>query len=94
MIYEHMPTATRTTDDADDPTESRGSVRPASEVGRTETAVSGDLSEAEQVVWRDPELLARIESVLDDPSLAVPLDEIASSRTKAANRADTPSGRS
>ena len=34
------------------------------------------LSEAEQAVWRDPELLTRIEAVLDDPSLAVPLDRL------------------
>jgi hypothetical protein len=52
--------------------------------------LSGNLSEAEQAVWRDPDLLARIESVLDDPSLAVPLDEAASSPSTAANRTGTP----
>lgn len=44
-----------------------------------ETARAGDgsepLTKAEQAVWSDPERLARIEAVLDDPSLAVPLDE-------------------
>lgn len=35
-----------------------------------------ELAEAEQALWRDPERLARIEAVLDDPSLAVPLDEL------------------
>lgn len=34
------------------------------------------LSHAEQALRRDPERLARIEAVLDDPSLAVPLDKL------------------
>ena len=34
------------------------------------------LSKAERAVWRDSELLTRIEAVLDDPDLAVPLDEL------------------
>ena len=34
------------------------------------------LTEAEEAVWSDPERLARIEAVLDDPSLAVPLEEL------------------
>ena len=34
------------------------------------------LSEAERAVWRDSELLTRIEAVLDDPDLAVPLEEL------------------
>ena len=34
------------------------------------------LTKAEQAVWSDPELLGRIEALLDDPSLAVPLDEL------------------
>ena len=34
------------------------------------------LTKAEQAVWRDAERLARIEAVLDDSSLAVPLDEL------------------
>ena len=50
------------------------------------------LSQAERTVWRDPDLLARIESVLDDPSLAVPLDEAGSSASTAANKAGTPPG--
>lgn len=33
------------------------------------------LSKAERALLRDPERLARIEAVLEDPSLAVPLDE-------------------
>ena len=37
---------------------------------------SRELTEAEQAVWRDPERLERIEAVLDDPSLAVPIDEL------------------
>lgn len=50
------------------------------------------LSQAEQAVWRDLDLLACIESVLDDPSLAVPLDEAGPSPSTAADRAGTPSG--
>ena len=91
MISESAPAITSTIDSTGNPSESRGSNRPAREVGSTETAVSDNLSEAEQAVWRDPDLLARIEAVLDDPSLAVPLDETASSHTTAANRTDTPS---
>ena len=34
------------------------------------------LTKAEQAVWRDAERLARIEAVLDDSSLAVPLEEL------------------
>ena len=34
------------------------------------------LIKAEKALWRDTERLARIEAVLDDPSLAVPLDEL------------------
>ena len=60
---------------------------------RAEKAVPDDLSEAERAVWRDPELLARIEAVLDDPSLAVPLDETALNPNAATDRTDTPSGR-
>ena len=48
-----------------------------STVGVTRTG-DGDepLSKAEEAVWSDPEHLARIEAVLDDPSLAVPLEEL------------------
>ena len=60
---------------------------------RTEKTVPEDLSEAERAVWRDPELLARIEAVLDDPSLAVPLDETALNPNTATDRTDTPPGR-
>ena len=59
----------------------------------TEKAVPDDLSEAERAVWGDPELLARIEAVLDDPSLAVALDETALNSNTATDRTDTPSGR-
>ena len=65
----------------------------AHETIRTEKAVPDDLSEAERAVWGDPELLARIEAVLDDPSLAVALDETALSPNTATGRTDTPSGR-
>ena len=34
------------------------------------------LTKAEEAVGSDPERLARIEAVLDDPSLAVPLEEL------------------
>lgn len=57
--------------------ESGGSNRPAREGSCIEATLPDDLSEAERAVWSDPELLARIESVLDDPSLAVLLDETA-----------------
>ena len=60
---------------------------------RTVKAVPDDLSEAEEAVWGDPELLARIEAVLDDPSLAVALDETALNSNTATDRTDTPSGR-
>ena len=60
---------------------------------RTVKAVPDDLSEAERAVWGDPELLARIEAVLDDPSLAVALDETALNPNTATDRTDTPSGR-
>ena len=60
---------------------------------RTEETVPDDLSEAERAVWRDPELLARLEAVLDDPSLAVPLDETALNPNPATERTDTPSRR-
>ena len=33
-------------------------------------------TKAEQAVWSDPEHLARIEAVLDDPGLAVPLEKL------------------
>ena len=33
-------------------------------------------TKAEQAVWSDPEHLARVEAVLDDPGLAVPLEEL------------------
>jgi hypothetical protein len=46
--------------------------------------------ELEQVCG-EPDLLARIESVLDDPSLAVPLDDTASSPGTAADGTGTPS---
>ena len=48
-----------------------------STVGVTRTG-DGDepLTKAEEAVWSDPERLARIEAVLDDPSLAVPLEEL------------------
>lgn len=75
------------------PSESIGSDRPAREVGRTEATVPGNLSEAEQAVWGDPEFLARVEAVLDDPSLAVLLDETASSPTTVAGGTDRSSGR-
>ena len=35
-----------------------------------------ELTGTEQALWRDPERLALIEAVLDDPSLAVPLEEL------------------
>ena len=60
---------------------------------RAEKAVPDDLSEAERAVWRDPELLARIEAVLDDPSHAVLLDETALNPNTARDRTDLPSGR-
>ena len=90
MPYESAPATARAVNSAGKPSEFRGSDRPAHEVDRTETPLSGNLSEAEQAVWRDPDLLARIESILDDPSLAVPLDETASSPSTAANRTGTP----
>jgi hypothetical protein len=90
MPYESAPATARAANSAGKPSESIGSDRPAHEVDRTEAPLSGNLSEAEQAVWRDPGLLARIESVLDDPSLAVPLDEAASSSSTAAHRAGTP----
>ena len=34
------------------------------------------LSEIERAVWRDSEILTRIEAVLNDPDLAVPLEEL------------------
>ena len=34
------------------------------------------LTAAERAVWNDPEQLGRIEAVLDDPSLAVPLEDL------------------
>ena len=34
------------------------------------------LTKAEQAVWHDAERLARIEAVLDDSSLAVPLEQL------------------
>ena len=34
------------------------------------------LSEVERALWRDSELLTRIEAVLDDPDTAVPLEEL------------------
>ena len=92
MTQEYAPATSRAIDSTGHVSESGCPGRPARDGGPTETAVSGELSEAERAVWRDPELLARIESVLDDPALAVPLDETESSRTTAANTADTPSG--
>ena len=35
-----------------------------------------ELTTAERAVRNDPEQLARIEAVLDDPSLAVPLEDL------------------
>ena len=93
MIHDSAPTTTSDVDGIGSRSEPMGSDRPAREVGRTEATVPGNLSDAEQAVWRDPDLLARIEAVLDDPSLAVPLDETASSPTTAAGGTDTPSGR-
>lgn len=93
MIYESVPATPIAVDNAGDLSESGGPDRTAREIDRTETILSGNLSDAEQAVWRDPDLLARIESVLDDPSLAVPLDEAGSSPGTAADRAGTPSGR-
>lgn len=92
MIHESVPATPIAVDGAGDLSEARNLDRPAREADRTETIRSGDLSDAEQAVRRDPDLLARIESVLDDPSLAVPLDEAGSSPSTAANRAGTPSG--
>ena len=92
MIHESAPATTDAVDTTGNPSESRGSKRPARESSSTETTAAGNLSEAEQAVWRDPDLLARIESVLDDPSLAVPLDETTLSPSTAANRTDTPAG--
>ena len=46
----------------------------AQEAGRVEGVIPDNLTEAERAVWRAPELVARIEAVLDNPSLAVPLD--------------------
>ena len=76
-----------------DPSEPGHSGHGTHETIRAEKAVPDDLSEAERAVWRDPELLARIEAVLDDPSLAVPLDETALNPNTATDRTDTPSGR-
>ena len=56
-------------------------------------AAAKPLTKAEEVVWSDPELLARIEAVLDDPSLAVALDETALNPSTATDSTDTPSGR-
>lgn len=55
--------------------------QPSVERPATDSAVRPDLgteplTEAERAVWNDPEQLARIEAVLDDPSLAVPLAEL------------------
>ena len=46
----------------------------AQEAAAVDDAIPDDLTEAEQAVWRDPDLLARIEAVLDEPSRAVLLD--------------------
>ena len=92
MIHESVPATPTAVDGAGDLSESGGADRPGREADRTETTLSGDLSEAEQAVWRDPDLLSRIESVMDDPSLAVPLDEAGSSPGTAADRTGTPSG--
>ncbi len=87
MIHESAPQSPTAVAGTGDPSESRGSDRPACEADRAAaTTLPGDLSEAEQAVWGDPDLLARIESVLDDPSLAVPLDDTASSPSTAAGR--------
>ena len=61
----------------------------AHETIRTDNAAPDDSSEAERAVWRDPELLARIGAVLDDPSLAVPLDETALNPPTATDRTGT-----
>ena len=42
----------------------------------TPTGVAGEPTEAEQAVWGNPDRLARIEAILDDPSLAVPLEDL------------------
>ena len=51
---------------------------PATDGGARTGDVDGDerLTMAEEAVWSDPERLARIEAVLDDPSLTVPLEEL------------------
>ena len=92
MIYESSPATPIAVDGAGGLSKSGGPDRPAREVDRTATILPSNLSEAEQAVWRDPDLLARIESVLDDPSLAVPLDDTASSPSTAAGGTGTPSG--
>ena len=53
MIYESAPKATGAVDTTGNPSESRGSKRPAREASHTETTVTDNLSEAEQAVWRD-----------------------------------------
>ena len=50
--------------------------RPSSGAATHGRSTADALTEAEQALWRDPEALARIEAVLDDPSRAVPLDEL------------------
>lgn len=75
MIYESSSETPIAVESTGDTSESRGPDRPAREVDRIAATLPSNLSEAEQAVWGDPDLLARIESVLDDPSLAVPLDD-------------------
>ena len=43
---------------------------------RSASVTPQELTAAERAVWNDPEQLARIEAVLDDPSLAVPLEDL------------------
>ena len=43
---------------------------------RTEKFSADGFTEAEEAVWGDPERLARIEAILDDPSTAVPLEDL------------------
>ena len=71
MIQEGSPTASASATGTKEPVAcpSTGDAPGYSETGEP-------LSEVERAVWRDSELLTRIEAVLDDPDLAVPLEEL------------------
>ena len=71
MIQDNSPTASASATGTREPVAypSTGDAPRDSETGEP-------LSAAERAVWRDSELLTRIEAVLDDPDLAVPLEEL------------------